>query len=1127
MDSAADFLKTKSGMNKNKVLKSSVLPLALCLTTMTFSPILVSKAIAEVQNVQQGELVKGTIVDETGEPIIGATVLVVGGSATQGTVADMDGNFSIKVKPGAKLKISYIGFADQVVPAKNGMKVTMKEGGAVNLNAVEVVAYGVQKKVTMTGAISSVKSEDLVRTSVGSVNNVLGGQLSGVTTVQYSGEPGSDAAEIFVRGKATWGDSQPLIQVDGVERTMADIDPNEIESVTVLKDASATAVFGVRGANGVVLITTKRGAQGKAKINVSTSWTALAPTKMVEQASSYEYANFYNQMSLNDYWMRANKSVAIGKYPDLDAYTAEHTFSNSFSEGIIQKFATGSDPIRFPSTKWADYIMKDVTLQQQHNLNISGGTDRVKYFISAGYYSQDGLFKEFDAGYNYGYQYHRFNYRSNLDLKATKTTTLSFNVAGNVSNADKPYTGSGAAGLIKQIYYATPFSSPGIVDNKLVYCTADYDDQKLPFVGNAGMGYYGNGFMQTNINKIQMDLVLDQKLDFITKGLSFKAKGSYNSAYTINKQGKSVVASFNPLIQYEKDDQGQFILDAEGNKKIILNADGTPYIVYRQNGNDTDPSYSASQAKARDWYLEGSFNYSRVFDKHTVNALLLYNQSKQYYYSNSSYPDVPRSYVGLVGRVTYDYASRYMAEFNMGYNGSENFAPGRRFGVFPAGSVGWILSEEKFWKPISKVASFFKIRASWGLVGNDKTKDAIRFMYLADPYITGSYGLTNNMTNWADSYGYLFGNAQSGTVQGTSSVAGAYESIKNNPDIGWEKAFKQDYGFDLYFFGDRFKTTFDYYREHRTDILVRDETVPSTIGFTMPYTNAGEAKSWGWELSLGYNDKIGKDFRFWGKLNLSYNQNEIVEMKEEPKKNEYMMARGHRIGARSMYKFWKYYEGEQTKVEYEKTFGQPFPTQLKDYLMPGDCVYIDLDGDGKINPNDKTRDNGYTDDPEYMAGLTLGFNYKRLTFNMQLTGAWNVSRYITDVFRQPFYCSSNTTQGGLLSYHVNNTWTPQSYESQDALYPRATWDNAEQNYAESDLWEKDAKYLRLKTVSLSYDFINPAFKKIGMHKCEVTLSGYNLLTFTPYKWGDPETRASNAPSYPLQRTYTISLNVGF
>ena len=1102
---------------QNKMMKKSVLPFALVCSALMLSPYVGGQAHAEVQNVQQAKAVKGTVVDETGEPVIGATVLVVGGSASQGTITDMDGNFSINVKLGQKLKITYIGYDESFVAAKEGMKVQMKTSGAVSLNTVEVVAYGVQKKVTMTGAISSVKSEDLVRTSVGSVNNVLGGQLSGVTTVQYSGEPGSDAAEIFVRGKATWGDSQPLIQVDGVERTMADIDPNEIESVTVLKDASATAVFGVRGANGVVLITTKRGSQGKAKISVSTSWTALSPTKMVEQASSLEYANFYNQMSENDYWQTANLAVANGKYSSLEAYMAEKPFSKSFSDAIIQKFATGSDPIRFPNTRWAEYIMKDVTLQQQHNLNISGGTDRVKYFISAGYYSQDGLFKEFGANYDFGYQYHRFNYRSNLDLKATKTTTLSFNVAGNVSNADKPYTGSGAAGLIKQIYYATPFSSPGIIDNKLVYCTTDYTDGlKLPFTGDNGMGYYGNGFMQTNINKIQMDLVLDQKLDFITKGLSFKAKGSYNSAYTINKQGNCQVANYNPLVQY----------DEQGN--VIYNADGTPYIVYRQNGNDTDPSYSASQGKARDWYLEGSFNYSRVFGKHTVNALMLYNQSKQYYYSgSSSYPDVPRSYVGLVGRVTYDYANRYMAEFNIGYNGSENFAPGRRFGTFPAGSIGWIISEEKFWKPISKIASFFKLRASWGLVGNDKTADKIRFMYLADPYITGSYGLVNNMSDWADTYGYLFGNAQSGTVQGTSSIAGAYESIKNNPDIGWEKAFKQDYGFDLYFFGDRFKTTFDYYREHRTDILVRDATVPSSIGFTMPYTNAGETKAWGWELSLGYNDKIGKNFRFWGKLNLSYNQNEIIEMKEEPQKNDYMLAKGHRIGARSMYKFWKYYEGEQTKAEYEQTFGTPFPQQRITNLQPGDCVYVDLDGDGKIDPNDMTRDNGYTDDPEYMAGLTLGFNYKRLTFNMQLTGAWNVSRYITDVFRQPFYCSSNTTQGGLLSYHVNNTWTPGVYESQDALYPRATWANAEQNYENSDLWEKDAKYLRLKTVSLSYDFINPTFKKIGMNKCEVTLSGYNLLTFTPYKWGDPETRASNAPSYPLQRTYTISLNVGF
>ena len=1103
---------------QDKLISKSVLPFTLACAAMTFSPIIgVQKVRAEVHEIQQAKAIKGNIVDENGEPVIGATIMVVGGSTPQGTVSDFDGNFKINAKPGQKLKITYIGYDDMIVAAKDGMQVKLKVAAGVQLQGIEVVAYGVQKKVTVTGAIASVKSEDLVRTSVGSVNNVLGGQLSGVTTVQYSGEPGSDAAEIFVRGKATWGDSAPLIQVDGVERSMADIDPNEIESVTVLKDASATAVFGVRGANGVVLITTKRGAEGKAKISVSTSWTALSPTKMVEQASSYEYANFYNQMSYNDYLQRANVAVANGTYGSVDAYMAENAFAPSFSDAIIQKFKDGSDPIRFPNTRWADYIMKDITLQQQHNLNISGGTDRVKYFISAGYYSQDGLFKEFDRGYNYGYQYQRFNYRGNLDLKATKTTTLSFNVAGNVNDADKPYTGQGSGGMIKNIYYATPFSSPGIVDGKMVYCTTDYTDGlNLPFLGGSGMAYYGNGFMQTNVNKLQMDLVLDQKLDFITKGLSAKIKGSYNSAFTVNKQGNCGVATYNPLVQY--DEAG----------KVILNPDGTPYIVYRQNGNDTDPSYSYGQGKSRDWYLEGSINYSRTFGKHTVNGLLLYNQSKQYYYSGSSYPDVPRSYVGLVGRVTYDYANKYLAEFNVGYNGSENFAPGRRFGTFPAGSIGWIASEEKFWKPISKVVSFFKLRASWGLVGNDKTIDAIRFMYLADPYITGSYGLiTNCLSNSLDTYGYLFGNAQSGTVSGTSGIAGAYESAKNNPDISWEKAFKQDYGFDINFFDDKIRATFDYYREHRTDILVRDYTVPSTIGFTMPYTNAGETKSWGWEVSLSYNDKIGKDFRFWSKLNLSYNQNEIIEMKETPQKNEYMLSRGHRIGARSMYQFWKYYEGEQTKAEYEQAFGTPFPTQLVANLQPGDCVYVDLDQDGKIDQNDMTRDNGFTDDPEYMAGLTFGFSWKRLTFNAQFTGAWNVSRYITDVFRQPFFCSSNTTQGGLLSYHVNDTWTPGSNEDPNALYPRATWSNAVQNYAGSDLWEKDAKYLRLKTISLSYDFINPAFKKIGMTKCEVTLSGYNLFTLTPYEWGDPETRASNSPSYPLQRTYTVSLNVGF
>jgi len=1064
-------------MNKLRFIKGTVLPFAVIMSVLLFVPSTgMLSAHAAVQNVQQTETITGTVVDQAGETVIGASVLVVGAQTTTGTVTDFDGNFMLKVKPGTQLKITFVGYKDKIVKAANGMKVVLEENSTM-LQGVEIVAYGVQKKVTVTGAISSVKSEDLTRTSVGSAANVLGGQLSGVTTVQYSGEPGSDAADIFVRGKGTWGDSSPLIQVDGVERSMNDVDPNEIESITVLKDASATAVFGVRGANGVVLITTKRGAEGKAKISFSTSFTALTPTKMVDMASSLDYALFYNKMRAND-----------GMTP-------------MFSDAVIQKFRDGSDPIRFPNTNWVNYTMKDVTLQTQHNMNISGGTDKVRYFISAGMYTQGGLFKEFDMPYNCGYQYNRFNYRANLDLKATKTTTISFNVAGNVNNSDKTPNSQNVQGFIKDIYSSVPFSSPGFIDNKLVLTASDYEDVQLPFkdMGH-GLGYYRKGFNQINNNKLQMDLMLDQKLDFITKGLSLKLKGSYNSSFTVTKTGTAGVATYTPVLQ----------------------PDGT--IKYRKSGENTDPSYSASQGKARDWYFEGSFNYNRSFGEHTVTALALYNQSKQYYYSSSSYSDVPRGYVGFVGRVTYDYKNRYMAEFNIGYNGSENFAPGKRFGTFPAGSVGWVISDESFFKPLRKVVSFLKLRASWGLVGNDKTTTGTRFMYLADPYYISSDGLASNAYSNADNhYGYAFGDG--GVQADVTATKGAYEKSKNNPEVGWEKAFKQDYGFDMNFLDDRLRTTFDYYTEHRTNILLLDATVPTIIGFTVPYANLGEVKSHGWELSLNWNDKIGDNFRYWAKLNLSYNFNEVVEMKEAPQKNEYQYQRGHRIGARSQYKFWKYYY-EGAEADYQKEFGKPFPTQLVANLKPGDCVFVDLDGDGKIDESDMSRDYGFTDDPQYMAGLTLGFAWKRLTFNAQLTGAWNVSRSISAVFRQPFFRAADTVYGGLLQYHVNDTWSVDN-PSQNAEYPRATWENAANNYAGSDLYEKDSKYLRLKTLSIAYDFNNSAFKSIGLTKFEVTLSGYNLLTLTPYKWGDPEATASSSPSYPLQRTYTIGLNVGF
>lgn len=1051
-------------MRKKKFLERSILPLVIFCSMATIPPVLgLQLASAAEQTVQQQKTtITGTVVDSNGEPIIGANVVAVG--STTGTITDIDGIYKINVRPGTKVQISFIGFETKTVAIKNDMRIILVED-ATTLNEVEVVAYGVQKKVTMTGAISSIKGEELMKTPIGSVGNLLGGQLTGVTTVQYSGEPGSDAADIFVRGKATWAGTAPLIQVDGVERSMNDIDPSEIESITILKDASATAVFGVQGANGVILITTKRGKEGKAKISFSTSASVLMPTSMVEQASSYDYAMFHNAMNRND------------------------GTEEQFGAKTIQKFKDHSDPIRFPDTQWADYIMKDATLQTQHNLNISGGTDRVRYFISAGAYTQGGLFNEFDLPYKISYQYRRFNYRSNLDIDVTKSTTLSINLSGNASNADKPYSGQGSTGLIKNMYYATPFSSPGIVDGKLITTATDYNDGvQLPFVGSSGMTYYGAGFMQTSYNKMNADLILNQKLDFLTKGLSFKLKGSYNSSFTVYKQGEANKATYTPILQ----------------------SDGS--LAYRKSGENTDASYKLKDSgKARNWYMEAALNYSRTFGGHSIGALLLYNQAKKYY--PPTYSDIPRGTVGLVGRITYDWQNRYMAEFNIGYNGSENFAPDRRYGTFPAGSFGWVMSEEKFFRPLKSIVSFFKLRASFGLVGNENIGGA-RFMYMPDPY-TVNNGSAFNRDN---GYGYGFG------INSSSTSKGAYEGSRNNPAVTWEKAFKQNYGMDVNFFDDRLKASAEYYREHRKDILLNDGTLPILLGFTSPYSNMGEVKNWGWELSLKWNDKINDNFRYWASVNLSYNQNEIIEKKESPYNNSYQYEKGHRIGAEPKYAFWRFYD-ENTPALYEQTFNRPFPEHTV-ALQNGDAVYIDLDGNRKIDSNDTSRDYGYTNDPEYMAGINIGFAWKNLEVSTQWTAAWNVSRMLSDVFRQPFYSSTSADQGGLLAYHVAHTWTPEN-PSQDSEYPRATWASATNNYATSTLYEKDSKYLRLKTLQVAYNFQFPLMKRLKLSTCQLAFSGYNLWTITPYIWGDPETRASNAPSYPLSKTYSLSLKLGF
>lgn len=1073
---------------KRHVQRTLPLTAALLGTMATFLPFTgcLQTAQAGSLSVMQQHIVSGTVTDSKGEPVIGASVRATGSKT--GTITDLNGNFKLNVPAGTKITISFVGYeAQTVIAGDKPLNVTLTENQNI-LKDVQVVAYGVQKKVTVTGAISSVNAKELTRTPVSSVSQVLAGVMTGVSSIQSSGEPGADGASLYIRGQSTFNDASPLIQLDGVvmepgTMTINDIDPDEIESITVLKDASATAVFGVRGANGVILITTKRGSEGNLKITANVAQSILMPNRPVEMASSYEYATFHNMMQRND----GNQEL--------------------FSPALVEAFRTHSQPLLFPDTDWPTYIMKSSTFQTKANVNISGGNKRIRYFFSGGAFKQGGLFKDFGMPYNYNYTYRRFNYRSNLDINVTSTTLVSMNVAGSIDTSTKPNVGGSSGDVFKGLYASTPFVSPGIVDGKYIVSRTSYDytdaegnEITLPFTGSNGFGnYYGNGYQNNTANMMNLQMSIQQDLKMITKGLSFTLKGAYNSNFSIAKSGEQAVP-----IYYARYLKAGYQL-ANG---TVLDE---PMVVLQKNGQLGEPTHATKSGKARNWYMDARLNYTRSFGRHNVTGLLLYNQTKRYY--PSTYSDIPTGYVGLVGRITYDYANRYMLDFNMGYNGSENFAPERRFGFFPAGSVGWAVSEEKFFEPLKKVIDFFKLRASWGLVGNDAGLGK-RFYYTPDVYSYNS-GLLGN----GGGYGYNFG------IENGTTFLGAYEALKHNKDVGWEKSFKQNYGFDMNLLNSRLRTSFDYYKEHRTNILLSDATAPGIIGFTVPMANLGVVDSWGWEVSAKWMDKIGRNFSYWAGVNVSYNQNKVIERKEAPKNNAYQMSKGHRLGSISLYKFFEFYN-EGTAERYQQTFGEPMPQQLVKDLQYGDCVYVDLDHNGIIDTNDMSRELSHTQDPEYTIGLNLGFRWKSLEVNTQWTGALNVVRVLDGTFRMPFYSPSSKTQGGLLKYHIDHTWTAEN-PSQDAKYPRVSQNSYVNNYEASTLYAADAKYLRLKTLSVTYDFKFPFMKKLGMDNLQLGLSGYNLLTFTPFIWGDPETNVTISPSYPLQRTFTLTLKVGF
>jgi len=991
---------------------------------------LVFAAILMVITTWAQQRITGTVIDETGEPLPGVAILVQG--AATGTVTNMDGNFSLSAPADGTLLFSFVGMkkVSEPVNGRTIINVTMQPD-AIGLEEVVAIGYGTQKKVTITGAVSSVGSDELVQSPSASIGNSLAGRVTGLSSIQYSGQPGADAPELFIRGvgSLTTDRSSPLMLVDGVERSFDQLDADEIESVSVLKDASATAVFGVRGANGVIIVTTKRGTQGPVSITASASFGVQVPTRLLDFTDSYTYAVRYNEAMAND-----------GGNP-------------FFSEKAIEAFRTNSDPIIYPNTDWLTYMMKPYAPESKQNVNISGGTQRVKYFVSLGNTYQGGMFETFSEGKETNFSYNRFNYRSNLDIDVTKTTKVSLTFGGRVGIKNEP---NGQNELFRTLYWAVPYSGPGIVDGKWIKTGTTYipgTDKKEGLTP-----FYGLGYINQTQNTLNLDIGLLQKLDMITKGLSFRIKGSYNTFYSQTKTRASSIAYYQPYYIYDVD-------------PTYPTTDNT--IVYKKQGTDGTLSYGESFGKDRDWYAEAGFNYDRAFGVHHFTGLILYNQSK-YFYPNQ-YSDIPAGLVGLVGRVTYDYSSRYLLDLNMGYNGSENFAPDQRFGFFPAASVGWILTEESFMKGVG-FFEYVKFRGSYGVVGNDKL---------------GSYNPSNG--------GYNFG-----TDNPVNQIA-ATEGKVGNPYVSWEKAYKQNYGADFKFFQAKLGLNFDYFIENREDILWSRSTVPGFVAYNLPAVNLGKTKNQGYEIAANWRETV-KDFTYWVNFNLSYAKNKIVFQDEIPQNESYLYRTGKSVGQPFGYVTDGFYGVNDV---------------LPDGVKPGDLKYKDLNNDGKVDTDDQMAI-GYPVYPEYTMGTTIGMKWKNIDLTMLWVGATHTSRMLGDIYKTAF---GETGNRSLLQYMADGRWTPENAAT--ATYPRMSLAGATYNAKASDFWLKDASYLRLKNIELGYNIKAKSLRSIGIDNLRAYLNGYNIITFDKLKIADPESKTATDSQYPIVKIYNIGLKVDF
>ena len=1027
----------------------------------------------------QNHSIKGQIVDaKSNEPLIGVNITVEGTS--NGTISDVDGHFTLTATPDAVLKISYIGYREillKVADLKKDAIISLEEDSK-QLEEVVVVGYGVQKKVTSVGSIKQTGGNELMKGgSVNSVSEALQGKLNGVVAINSSGMPGDNEVKMYIRGKSTWDNTDPLVLVDGIERNMNDVDMNEIESISVLKDASATAVYGVRGGNGVILITTKRGTDTAPVINFSANYTFKSPTTSMKLADHVTAMQAYNMAMAND-----------ASWDKLIPQSTIDAWSRAYAEG---NYGAYNDV--FPYVNWWDELITG-GFTQNYNINIRGGTDYMKYFASAGYQGDGDIYDlkkndDFDPRHTYK----RYNWRSNFDFNFTKSTKLSINIAGSMGYRNK------------SIDNDSPFNrilTESTSDHPIMYSDGNWgDDEEKNPVANMNLG----GAKLRKTFQGWYDASLEQKLDFITKGLKVAAKVSYSSSSTTNtdvyRGGGSADQALKSIVRYHR------VYDYAN---PVVNTDGTiTYPMIEDKRLPTSESvplppgvtmWDGLDAYTRRFYYEFSVAYNRSFNDHNVSALALVNRKiydERYTENNTQYMRFPNYNEDWVGRVTYNWKERYLTEMNISYTGSEKFARGERFGLFPSFSLGWRLSEEPFIKKsIGKVLTNAKFRYSWGKVGSDA--GAKRWNYIQQ------FTSDGNITLGTDASGQIWGPLY-------------HEGDVANLNSTWEKSTKQNLGIEIGLWN-KLDITLDLFDEKRKDILMEPQTTSFITGAKFNALNIGSTKNHGFELELHYNDKIGSDFRYHVGFTLASSENRVVFRDDPVNGPNHLKEAGKPIGHQNRYLAVGNYETIDDVFNNAQTgsINSVAPGQV----VPGDFIYIDFDSNGILNGQDKVAVDELNY-PLHTYGLNLGFDWKGLSFSAMFYAPTGVYKLVNSVYSASFKSGKINAQPDVM-----NAWTPETANTSGVRAPalHLTNDGAF-NGTESTYRYQNFSYLRLKTMELGYNLPKKWLKTVGLKSLQVYVTGNNLLTW----WGgddriDPE---GEQAKYPILRSFTSGVRVSF